>query len=357
MAFLRWLPILVFFSFKHSDLIAQKYFVNHYTSENGLPQNSIKGIELDKKGYIWIATENGIARFDGAQFKLYNQFTEPRLKGVRTHLIGKLSDGNIFSKMEGDLYFRVNDSGRMAPFTPTSAVFPEVDRIHYFATSVYENCSRLVTEKKQPAWIIPDLKSNTHFLANSMINNHGYILYFNLKGELIVADSTLTTFIKPKIQGLPISMPAKRNENILRSFLPGNDEIFLRLGNLVARIDIISEGRIAFITPVLEVGNIPDISFFKPIFREATFFVGTMSDGLYIFRKQEFSTVVQKNAGSNIIYGLESAGLDGILTNNGLWRPSSTHFLFDYNSETILKTSTGKFFMNKFPKTPYSTID
>ncbi|WP_315822445.1 two-component regulator propeller domain-containing protein [Paraflavitalea speifideaquila] len=50
-----------------------QYALRHYTDENGLPQNSIKFIAPDKKGFVWLATENGLVRFDGQRFRVFNK--------------------------------------------------------------------------------------------------------------------------------------------------------------------------------------------------------------------------------------------------------------------------------------------
>lgn len=49
------------------------YAIRHYTSEKGLPQNSVKSIARDRHGFIWLATENGMVRFDGWHFQIYNK--------------------------------------------------------------------------------------------------------------------------------------------------------------------------------------------------------------------------------------------------------------------------------------------
>ena len=54
---------------------AQQYKTDWYTPENGLPQSSVKDIVKDKYGFIWLSTENGMARFDGINFEIYNNFT------------------------------------------------------------------------------------------------------------------------------------------------------------------------------------------------------------------------------------------------------------------------------------------
>jgi ligand-binding sensor domain-containing protein/anti-sigma regulatory factor (Ser/Thr protein kinase) len=43
----------------------------YYTTRDGLPSNSVYRTILDNRGFLWIATENGIARFDGKNFRNY----------------------------------------------------------------------------------------------------------------------------------------------------------------------------------------------------------------------------------------------------------------------------------------------
>src|SRR5260370_18664721 len=44
-----------------------------WSGENGLPQNSVHQILQTHDGYLWIATEGGVARFNGIQFTVFNQ--------------------------------------------------------------------------------------------------------------------------------------------------------------------------------------------------------------------------------------------------------------------------------------------
>lgn len=48
------------------------YTFQHYTDEDGLPQNSVKCLAPDEHGFMWMATENGLVRFDGKQFLTFN---------------------------------------------------------------------------------------------------------------------------------------------------------------------------------------------------------------------------------------------------------------------------------------------
>lgn len=62
-----FLPFLLLFLPVHS----QEYTVRHYSTDNGLPQNSVKDIVKDRYGFIWLTTENGIVRYDGLAFSGY----------------------------------------------------------------------------------------------------------------------------------------------------------------------------------------------------------------------------------------------------------------------------------------------
>ncbi|MDQ1803182.1 ATP-binding protein [Chryseobacterium sp. CKR4-1] len=66
--------ILLIFIFIFVKVYSQKYNIELYNTDNGLPQNSVKDIIKDKYGFIWLTTENGIVRYDGAQFLVYKNF-------------------------------------------------------------------------------------------------------------------------------------------------------------------------------------------------------------------------------------------------------------------------------------------
>ena len=52
-------------------LNAQTYPFREYTSDDGLPQTQTTSVMQDSRGYIWIPTRNGLARFDGLKFVSY----------------------------------------------------------------------------------------------------------------------------------------------------------------------------------------------------------------------------------------------------------------------------------------------
>ena len=74
-----------------------------YSLPEGLPSQEVYEVYQDKKGFIWFATDNGIARFDGKNFKTY-------------HLKDGLSDPVVFNFIEdpeGRLWLKTY-SGKIA---------------------------------------------------------------------------------------------------------------------------------------------------------------------------------------------------------------------------------------------------
>lgn len=67
------ITILIFFSLliNACPLKAQVREFNHFTTSNGLSHNTICDIDQDASGFLWIATSEGLNRFDSYGFKHY----------------------------------------------------------------------------------------------------------------------------------------------------------------------------------------------------------------------------------------------------------------------------------------------
>ncbi|MEM9545701.1 MAG: histidine kinase [Bacteroidota bacterium] len=76
----------------------QEPYLLHWTEFNGLPDDDVNFCELDEQGYLWVATYNGAARFDGKKFeKFQNKGKNPSSVNANniTH-IKTMSDGKVW---------------------------------------------------------------------------------------------------------------------------------------------------------------------------------------------------------------------------------------------------------------------
>jgi signal transduction histidine kinase/ligand-binding sensor domain-containing protein len=60
-----------------------QYRFDFWTNEDGLPQNSVYSILQTQDGYIWFTTLDGLVRFDGIEFKVFNRGNSPGLTSNR----------------------------------------------------------------------------------------------------------------------------------------------------------------------------------------------------------------------------------------------------------------------------------
>ena len=55
-------------------------WVDHqYGTTDGLPVDSANGAVVDMDGFLWLATHDGLARFDGAHFEIYDSLRFPAI--------------------------------------------------------------------------------------------------------------------------------------------------------------------------------------------------------------------------------------------------------------------------------------
>jgi diguanylate cyclase (GGDEF)-like protein len=73
-----------------------QYIQTSWTSESGLPQNSVHAIAQTSDGFLWLGTEEGLVRFDGTAFQIYNRYV---VRGLASDYIGALladRDGSLW---------------------------------------------------------------------------------------------------------------------------------------------------------------------------------------------------------------------------------------------------------------------
>ncbi len=73
-----------------SDLSHQSWSV-----DDGLPHSTVRGIAQTPDGYMWFATHEGAARFDGIGFAVFDQNNAPTLRGNGVASMLVLKDGSL----------------------------------------------------------------------------------------------------------------------------------------------------------------------------------------------------------------------------------------------------------------------
>jgi signal transduction histidine kinase/ligand-binding sensor domain-containing protein len=91
------MPLLALLTFNASGQPANAVFY-HLTTKNGLSSNRVTGVIQDRKGYYWIATDDGLNRFDGTNCKVFRHI-ENDSTSLSSNYCGNLLEdelGNIW---------------------------------------------------------------------------------------------------------------------------------------------------------------------------------------------------------------------------------------------------------------------
>jgi signal transduction histidine kinase len=165
-----WLiKLLLYSGLILAQSIQPSYF--NYTLEGGLPSSECYEIIQDKKGYIWISTDNGVSRFNGDEFKNYG--TEEGLLDKTVLFMHEDHRGWIWmSTLSGNFYIHRGDT--IAPYEHNH-IFQEsrtqYNLVHDFivdkegnlhASLMYKSIIKITPQGEISDWTL-SLKSSLQF--------------------------------------------------------------------------------------------------------------------------------------------------------------------------------------------------
>lgn len=75
---------------------SNEFALETWTTEHGMPQNSVTALLQTRAGYIWASTYNGIAQFDGDRFKVFDSSDTEGLSNSRITSLYEDEHGDIW---------------------------------------------------------------------------------------------------------------------------------------------------------------------------------------------------------------------------------------------------------------------
>jgi ligand-binding sensor domain-containing protein/two-component sensor histidine kinase len=299
-----------------------------WLTEHGLPQNTVHAIAQTPDGYIWIGTEEGLARFDGVKFTVFDKQNIPEFKsnyiralladrqgalwigtaqGLVRMLNGKFTlftrdDGlpsetiqAIYEDREGNLWVATATglglfkSGGLTTFTTKErlisgsiqALFEDKDGALWIATPY--GVGRVKDGKFTNYAVRDGLGSNT--VRAIQQDRDGRLWFGSLAGLTSFNGSRFTTYTTR--DGLPndriISLQADRDGGLLVGTAGG----LCRLIN--GRVSGFSSGEALSTSTILSL--LED--------REGNLWIGTESGGVHLLKDTKFTTYSVRNGLSN----------------------------------------------------------
>jgi ligand-binding sensor domain-containing protein/signal transduction histidine kinase/CheY-like chemotaxis protein len=131
----RWasLPILLVALPAHAldpDRAVTQYVHDTWFAKNGLPQNSVHAIVQTRDGYLWFGTEEGLTRFDGVRFTVFDRGNTPAIRSNYIPCLLETRDGSLWVGTLGGGVVRMKD-GRFTRYGVEEGLTSDMVRALY----------------------------------------------------------------------------------------------------------------------------------------------------------------------------------------------------------------------------------
>jgi len=345
-----------------------------YTSDNGLPQNSVRQVVIDKKGFLWLGTQGGIVRFDGSHFKIYNRDNTPLLTSNRIHDIGLLKDSSVYFIDENSHIFSFD--GQNVPirlefneFNKAIAIISQTE--YYDLIKTLNLPDRKLVESALPGKGKAAFEySKVGVLGNGFLrveSNHLFYL-FNRKvvfretilGSTGIIGSNLYYFNdqlkickidtsgKKSVVNLTFKDKKLRFLSLRKNsfFSQQGKELYVYADHEIYRLKENGDNEI-LCEKMLSTGNILNVINYKYFPGIGIHIVSSTTKGLYLFRKKQFNAVGRGIPGFDGSFSSQAIySKDAVITSRGVIPPSAANF--KKMPSAYLQTSILKDFQNNF---------
>jgi ligand-binding sensor domain-containing protein/signal transduction histidine kinase len=112
---------LVFLFARSAFAATLPYHIDSWTTEKGLPQNTVHALLQTRDGYLWLATSGGLVRFDGVTFTVFAVGAPDGLRSVRIRALLEDHTGALWIGTEHGGIARYTD-GHFTTYTTTDGL-------------------------------------------------------------------------------------------------------------------------------------------------------------------------------------------------------------------------------------------
>ena len=215
-----------------ADVAASSWSQTRFGTADDLPSPYVKGAVEDEAGFVWLATDGGLVRFDGSSFTSFLDAASGRF----VKAVALLPDGRVL--VAGDSGVSVVSSGsgelRISRLVP-GAEFPSATALHYPKSLFVDSRGRAWVSEMEAVCLLlggprferfafPPEARSTSFVRSFSLAEDGWrrIWAASRSGGLFAFDETQRRFLAVP---LPAGTPATDNANHLAAV--ANDVLWL----------------------------------------------------------------------------------------------------------------------------------
>jgi signal transduction histidine kinase len=317
--------LLLLMCITHPLFSQSHYTYFTYTTENGMPSNGLKGMHFDSTtGFLWLATEAGLTRFNGNEFRIFNEGSQKQNITERMVTLFQNADGDIYAIDKLAHLFRIQKQTAFLVYDPSK--YPNLGELSYLlavSQKMYDSCvqrlrkpsidmfmvyikimalsdtSALVIKQGIPSPYYFSTSNPTPRLVSIPVNHIDNFFKIGNRCFLIDANKKIYEITPSTLGTKPIQAGFSTHPSDYTFwqtgakdpvYIAGNTAFTLRMENGVLQRDLVCDS----LPPGI---NIKFIQYNKAV---KTLFIATVSNGLVIIRENSVESV-RRPANDNAI--------------------------------------------------------
>jgi signal transduction histidine kinase len=304
---MRLIFVLLLFCAIHCQAQVQKFVVERIDTEDGLSSSSIRGLELDSKnGFLWIATDAGLARFNGQSVETFQSNIYGNAIRDRIVFLGRKKDGSITGLGHNFFPFDIRD--HKVILHPQNFIYRSSKEAFFYLNKglkppiVEQNVRMTVQDWEQfDVWgnsylknenSVYKMQSGKYLFAAAAPNSKAFV--FN--NRLVLVDKNLKCwelFPSGKLVFL-CQIPLKNAKMPLSLFQEkANAPVYFVVNNLMYELKLTKNK----VLPQLISNQVPNEEYIKYLVKDPlnkTFYLGTQNKGIIVLRPKYFEWITQK---------------------------------------------------------------
>ncbi len=158
----------------------KSFIITTFNTENGLTANGIKGLAYDRKtNFLWVATEAGIMRFNGQDFKAFTTRDLPQLSSERINKLAASKAGDILIFDNKLNIFRIDKNKPVLFKVADTSDIINYNRLLAITLSNPELSRKIETSDSYYSYNIDNPIVDLGDTACLLTNNNNQILYYS----------------------------------------------------------------------------------------------------------------------------------------------------------------------------------
>lgn len=326
-------------AFALSNMDTLPYTVSHFTDENGLPQNSVKYIAPDDEGFLWLATENGLVRFDGDRFRNFNSSSRISYvypNAARNGLLAR-TDGHELIRVANGQTFRdtlkraATDDYEFLIYHDATHVYPVTGLPNVFSDVIHKDYYQIPAEAQEYYMVgrdsivfMKDRKEQYRFSLRTTNPWHFFTVGDSLyqltdKGDVtfFIRDKPTNAIVRGDLLQLPAYQTRKKDIQLYWNFVA--EQLFFYLDQQCYIVHALPDGSLNTTLVVKDFDftqqSILSI-YYDPSFNRV--YLGSRSKGLFIYSWKQFHPLRTGNGERDVYYAQAPLGEHGIITPQGV---------------------------------------